>query len=290
MMMVWSTDRGAGFLSASCYKRFQPDRDDWRRYSDGGQDVARVGLAAGYGLHHAQQATLVRTKRTEGQRRTRGRQGMSGSLSPQGHAVQPSPADQAGPDRFSRLRIDLVLMALRRRGLLLDIRLDNRRCLRPRAAPGGPIGCCRCGRRLRYRLHGCRSLASRRWSSGTLRCAPGFDHRSRSSLGGFMRLRACRLLELGVLLAQPGDGALQLDDLRLELGLAQLRRCRCHCRLSECCASRARNGRGLRWSGRLNPVLRAGRAAKPLPESRLGSSPGRAAGRLWIGLQDLDAV
>ena len=171
-------------------------------------------------------------------------------------------------------------MAFRRRGLLPDIRLSSTRCLRPVAAPGGPLGRCGRGGRFCCRLHGCRSLASRRWSSGALRRAHGFDHRSRSSLGGFARLHTCRLLQLGVLLAQPGDGALQPDDLMLELRLAQLW-CGRRCCLPGCRTRRACKRRCSRLSGRrLHPVLRAGRTAEPLPGCRRGCASGRGAGRL----------
>ena len=170
-------------------------------------------------------------------------------------------------------------MVLGRRGLLLDVRSGSRRRLRFGAAPGGSLGCCGRGRCFRCWFHGCCRLATRRWSSGALWCRPSLGNRGRSRLRGFASPCADRVLQLGALLAQPGDGALQLDELRLEFRLVQLRRGGCCC-LPGCRLRRACKRRCFRFSSGRRFVLRAERAAKALPGCGFRCTLGRGAGRL----------
>ena len=91
---------------------------------------------------------------------------------------------------------------------------------------------------------------------------PSLGKWCRGSLRGIRGLLVRRLLQLGVLLAQPVNGALQLDDLPLELRFSSsFDRC---CRLSGCGAGRASSSRSDRFGRCLYPVLRAKWAADPL--------------------------
>ena len=166
--------------------------------------------------------------------------------------------DQVGDRSILVLRSRFILMAVMRSVLVRDIRSGSTLPLCLDAAAGSPLGCCRRGRCLRCRLCLGSDATSRSRSSSTLRRPPGSGDRRGNSL-----LTRC-MLKLGVLLAQPQDGTLQLDDLLLEFRLARLR-CGGGWRLSGCRAHRARNSCCFRRGGNLRPVLRAERTAKSLP-------------------------
>ncbi len=160
---------------------------------------------------------------------------------------------------------------------MLCSRLGSARRPRPGGAPGRFAGCCRHGRRIlrlgRRRFCDGSCIPPRRRGSSAL-CGGGA--RRRGSLRGIPGLLTCCLLQFGVLLAQPGDGALQLDDLRLELRLVQPRRSdRGRLPYLAGCAC---NGRDVRLGDRRHFVLRAERTARTLPGHRIGCSPAGGAG------------